>query len=83
MVPLAFMIPLGFSIGLNVRVGNLMGEQRVRRAQRLVQCTLMLCTCLLVADAAVLWVIGGPVVEMYSSDPKLQASALEIWCANL
>lgn len=82
LIPLAFMVPLGLSQGLNVRVGNLLGEQKVQSAKRLVLCTLLISTLVLLFNGLAVWLARAQVIRIYSSEPSLKNTCMQIWSVH-
>lgn len=78
---LAFMIPMGISMGAATRVGNLIGAQDVLGMRRAVRASLVLGGSMMLLLAAGFLLFGDALAAMYTTDQrliKLVASVLPI-----
>mmetsp|Transcript_47075 Transcript_47075/g.142560 ORF Transcript_47075/g.142560 Transcript_47075/m.142560 type:complete len:396 (-) Transcript_47075:511-1698(-) len=75
LVPLLFMLPLGISIGLSVRLGSILALD-VLRAKKLVAGCLMFCTVLAAATASAVYFSRQAIVSVFTSEVEvIQVSA--------
>ena len=78
LVPLLFMIPLGISIGLTVRLGNLLATNLPRAKKVATWC--MACTILIGAIVAgSLYLLRVPIVLLFTNDPEVLHGCEKIW----
>lgn len=79
MVPLAFMVPLGISVGLTTRTGALLAHRRVAMAKRLAQYAVAAGVVSQSLLAGLLFVGRDGVIGLYTADPEVVRLAKEIW----
>eukprot|EP00522_Entomoneis_paludosa_P004707 CAMPEP_0172470908 /NCGR_PEP_ID=MMETSP1065-20121228/67534_1 /TAXON_ID=265537 /ORGANISM="Amphiprora paludosa, Strain CCMP125" /LENGTH=505 /DNA_ID=CAMNT_0013228977 /DNA_START=52 /DNA_END=1569 /DNA_ORIENTATION=+ len=78
LVPLFFMLPLGISIGLAVRMGNVIGESP-RKAQKMAAWTMLLTTVVGAGVAFFLYYFRFEVIGLFTKDEEVVHLALDIW----
>ena len=72
---LTFMVPLSLAFALTVRVGHVLGQNNPKKAQRVCITGLQLTMLFASLNAAVLILLKGPIVSLYSSDIAVTALA--------
>lgn len=75
---LAFMVPLGLSMGITVRVGHALGAGRWRQARFAGLVGMGLGTAVMTVSAAVMVLAPGSVVAIYTGDPPVMALAVQL-----
>ena len=78
-VPLAFMVPLGLSIGVSNAVGQLLGAGQVAKAKRLAMLSMALGVGLVCLVSASVFLARDPIVGGYTSDDEVIEGARRIW----
>jgi multidrug resistance protein, MATE family len=78
LVPLLFMVPLGISIGLTVRMGNVLAKDVLRAKQMAIWCMAL---TIVVASiiCGFLYYLRGPIVLLFSRDPAVLDGCEAIW----
>lgn len=75
---ISFMVPLGISIGVSTRVGNLIGEGRLERADLAARAAMLLGTGVMAASAGV-FVLGREALpQLYGAEPEVLTAAAAI-----
>lgn len=78
LVPLLFMIPLGISIGLTVRMGILLATD-VPRAKKVATWCMGFTILVGAIVSCSLYMLQVPIVLLFTSDPKVLQGCEEIW----
>eukprot|EP00039_Didymoeca_costata_P011348 m.158896 g.158896 ORF g.158896 m.158896 type:complete len:476 (+) comp15141_c0_seq12:316-1743(+) len=78
-VPMAFMIPFGISIGLNTRIGTLLGDAQPDTARNVARGGLSVAIGLCVVYSWALLVTRDHISRQFSSDPAVINSLNGIW----
>jgi Na+-driven multidrug efflux pump len=78
-IPILFMLPLGLSTGLCIRLGNLLGEGRVETAKMVARGTIYFGLGLACAYSVVMYVIRDRIIDMFTSDQEVAQLCQDIW----
>jgi len=78
LIPVTFMIPLGISIGLSVRMGVLL-PINVDGAKRLAACTMLFTTALAIMVSCILYKYQTWIVSMFTTDEAVFEGCEKIW----
>ena len=78
LIPVLFMIPMGFSIGLTVRMGVLL-QINVSGAKRLAACTVIFTTILGIAVSSAIYKYQTWIVSIFTSDEAVFDGCKKIW----
>jgi MATE family multidrug resistance protein len=78
LVPICFMIPLGLSIGLSVRMGHVLADS-VHKAQILAATCMGVVVILATLLALFLWHLQDPIVALFTKDDEVKSGCKEIW----
>jgi len=79
LIPIAFMVPLGISIGANVRIGTLLAEGKPNHARKIAFLAVFLYGGAAVVYCGVIFVCGKAWVAMFTMDQNVRDLADEIW----
>ena len=77
-VPLLYMLPLGISIGMSVRIGQVIAED-VATAKMIAIWTLGLTAVLAILMAAIMYSFQRPIVAFFTSDDEVIRGCEQIW----
>lgn len=77
-IPMCFMIPLGMSIGLSVRMGTVLAYDS-RRAKRMAASTLILAIIFGMAVASLLYAFQVPIIGLFTKDEAVANQCYAIW----
>ncbi|GKY95245.1 hypothetical protein MPSEU_000487100 [Mayamaea pseudoterrestris] len=77
-IPLCFMLPLGMSIGLSVRMGAVLAYDP-SVAKKMAAYTLLLAAIAGVLMSILLYMFRMHVIELFTSDPDVRQQCLTIW----
>jgi len=75
---LMFMIPLGLSMGMTIRVGQIIGAEMPERARLAGVVGMAMAVSVMVLSALVMVVVPERIAAMYTSDPEVAALAVEL-----
>lgn len=78
LVPICFMVPLGISIGLSVRMGHVLAED-VRKAKLLAASCMGVTVVLALTLAFFLWHLQDPIMALFTNDDEVKRGCKEIW----
>jgi MATE family multidrug resistance protein len=78
MVPICFMVPLGISTGLSVRMGHVLSND-VHKAKVLAATCMGATVVIACLVAAVLWHLQDPIVALFTNDDEVKQGCKEIW----
>lgn len=78
LVPLLFMIPLGISIGLTVRMGSVLSSD-VKKAKLLAAWCMGFTILVAAAVSSVLYQFRIPIAKLFSDDPEVIQGCEDIW----
>ena len=78
LIPVFFMVPLGFSIGLSVRMGHVLAHD-VRRAQSIAAWCMAFVGLLAVMIASLMYHLQGQIVGLFTSDEQVMKGCEQIW----
>eukprot|EP00037_Helgoeca_nana_P037781 m.17634 g.17634 ORF g.17634 m.17634 type:complete len:498 (-) comp9396_c0_seq1:1491-2984(-) len=78
-IPLAFMVPLGISIGTTTRQGNLLGEGKPEKAWMVAKYSLLCGSAVVITVSVVLQHSATYLVPLFSKDEEVVAMAYKIW----
>lgn len=78
LVPLFFMLPLGISIGLAVRMGNVIADDP-KRAQKMASWCMILMASVGATIAILLYIFRTEVIGLFTKDDVVLQLALAIW----
>eukprot|EP00038_Savillea_parva_P016131 m.16053 g.16053 ORF g.16053 m.16053 type:complete len:518 (+) comp3348_c0_seq1:330-1883(+) len=78
-IPLAYMVPMGISIGTSTRLGTLLGEGRPDQAWAVAKFAVFGGMALVIALSLVLQHSARWVVPLFATDEEVQRLAYEIW----
>lgn len=78
LVPVCFMIPLGISVGLSIRMGHVLAED-VSKAKVLATVSMGVTVLLACVVAVILWSLQDPLVSLFTRDEEVKAGCSEIW----
>jgi len=73
-----FMLPMSLSMALTVRVGNTLGQQRMRHARLVAWNGIGISVAVAALNSLVLWITAAPVIALYTANPAIQSLALSI-----
>ena len=76
-VPIFFMIPLGFSIGISVRMGHVLSHD-VHRAQLIASSCVAFVTFLGALVGSLMYFLQKPMVALFSSDEEVAKVRLQV-----
>jgi MATE family multidrug resistance protein len=79
LIPVFFMIPLGFSIGLSVRMGHLLAEGNVKRAKLIARWCMAFVMLLAITIALAVFYFQGQIVALFTSDEEVIEGCRQIW----
>lgn len=79
LVPLAFMLPLGISIGMTVRIGALLSKKNVSGAKRLVRLGTIFVACLAALVALIIYCFRDGIIRLFTNDEKVVQGCKTIW----
>jgi len=75
---LSFMVPLGVSMALTVRVGQAIGAKQVRTARKRGQLGIVLCGTITLTSAFFLWQFNTWLASLYTKDPVVISIAAQL-----
>lgn len=78
-LPLAFMFPLGVSIGLTVRVASLLGEGRVAMAHRITKWASLAAFGIITTYAFIIFLARDAIIVWFSTDAGVVENCRLIW----
>jgi len=78
LIPVFFMIPLGFSIGLSVRMGHVLAHD-VKRAQVIATWCMVFVALLAIMIATLMYHLQQPIVALFTSDEEVVKGCQQIW----
>lgn len=78
LVPLLFMVPLGISIGLTVRMGNVLAHDVLRAQQMAIWCMALTIVVTTIICCS-LYYLRRPIALLFSSDPAVLEGCEAIW----
>lgn len=78
LVPICFMVPLGISIGLSVRMGHVLAED-VRKAKLLAASCMGVTIVFALTLAFFLWHFQDPIMALFTNDDEVKHGCKEIW----
>lgn len=78
LVPICFMVPLGTSIGLTMRMGHVLPTD-VRKAKILAGSCMGMILVMACLVAAFLWHLQDPIIALFTKDDEVKQGCKEIW----
>lgn len=78
LIPVLFMVPLGTSIGLTVRMGHVIADDP-GKAKRMAAWTMLLIVIAGASVALCLHVFQLPIIQLFTTDPDVIHDTKEIW----
>lgn len=81
LIPLMFTVPSGVSIATTARVGALLAQGKVVRAQKLARAVFLLTFCVTVTIAGCVLLLERPITSLFSKDSDVEVRALthSVW----
>jgi Na+-driven multidrug efflux pump len=81
LVPLCFMIPLGISIGLTVRIGSIISSKSadVNKAKQLAIYTMIIAIIVGTIVVLLLWIFKWSIIRSFTTDPEVVEQSQSIW----
>jgi MATE family multidrug resistance protein len=79
LVPLCFMVPMGLSTGVTVRVGQLMAEGKVRLAQAVARHAFAVVLAVVSAIGLTALLLRSRIVAVFTHDTEVEALAAQVW----
>jgi len=79
LIPISFMVPLGLSIGLSVRMGNLLAINDVHGAKYLAKLTMFFTIAVGFILAISLFYLRDQAIALFTSDEQVRKGCLQIW----
>lgn len=79
LIPVFFMIPLGFSIGLSVRMGHLLAQDNVKRAKLIAKWCMGFVMLLAIMIALVVYHFQEQIVSLFTVDIEVIEGCRRIW----
>jgi len=79
LIPLAYMIPLGFSVGITTRVGHLLGSGDVEMSKKLVTSAIALSTSISLLYSGAIWLWREAIIRCFTKDDLVVQGCLDIW----
>lgn len=74
-----WMLPFGLGIGLQTRIGFLIGEGRVQDAKLLCKATQFIGAAIVLFDASVYWMLRDVFISWYCPSPEIKVVARDVW----
>mmetsp|Transcript_36809 Transcript_36809/g.52026 ORF Transcript_36809/g.52026 Transcript_36809/m.52026 type:complete len:234 (-) Transcript_36809:121-822(-) len=78
-IPLIYMVPLGFSVGLSVRIGHLLGQGEIQKAKTLCISYFVFLVSLGIIMASIVWLQREFILALFTNDEDVLEGCLHIW----
>jgi MATE family multidrug resistance protein len=78
LVPICFMVPLGISIGLTMRMGHVLTDD-VGKAKFLAGSCMGMTVVIACLVAALLWHLQDPIIALFTTDDQVKEGCKDIW----
>lgn len=75
---LSFMVPLGVSMALTVRVGKAIGARQHHTAKKRGQLGILMCGMITLSSAIMLWLLGEDIARLYTNDTVVIGIATQL-----